>query len=146
MVMFFELMLHQIIKPEQNKDDDFDINNVKLPKNVDYEPEEEEEEKHLINFSSLNCTFVKTRGENLLSEIQKIKSKDVTNPIISVRSSLRNSSLSLVDTENIKTVFEDYNVVRFSCQYIRAAAEAFGLCLFTPDRSEEHTSELQSQR
>lgn len=115
MVMFFELMLHQIIKPEQNKDDDLDINNVKLPKNVDYEPEEEEEEKHLINFSSLNCTFVKTRGENLLSEIQKIKSKDVTNPIISVRSSLRNSSLSLVDTENIKTVFEDYNVVRFSC-------------------------------
>ena len=115
MVMFFELMLHQIIKPEQNKDEELDINNVKLPKNVDYEPEEEEEEKHLINFSSLNCTFVKTRGENLLSEIQKIKSKDVTNPIISVRSSLRNSSLSLVDTENIKTVFEDYNVVRFSC-------------------------------
>lgn len=115
MIMFFELILHQIINLEKEKAEELDINNVKLPKNVDFEPEEEDEEKHLINFSSINCTFIKSRSENLLQEFAKIRAKEITNPVISVRSNERNSKLSLIKTEDIKAIYEDYNVVRFSC-------------------------------
>ena len=75
MVMFFELVLHQIIQPEEEKEKTIDANKVKLPKNVDFEPEEEIDEEKLINFDSLNCTFIKIKtSQILLSQyVQQIK-------------------------------------------------------------------------
>lgn len=113
MVMFFELILHRIIKEEEEKV--FDVNNVKLPKNVDFEPEEEIDEEKLINFESLNCTFLKARQENLCTEFEKIMAKNLTNPIISVRSSIRNGSLALLGEEQFQNVFNGYNIVRLVC-------------------------------
>ena len=113
MVMFFELILHQIIKPQKEKK--IDINKISLPKNVDYEPEEEQDDSLLINFKSLNCTFMKAKQPNLLNEIAKIKNKNITNPIISVRSTDRDGKLRLISTEQIQEIFSDYNAVRFSC-------------------------------
>lgn len=113
MVMFFELILHQIIKLEKEKQPD--INSVKLPQNVDYEPEEEPDEKQLINFSSLNCTFLRAKADTLLNEFEKIHSQNITNPIISIRSADRLGKLSMIETEDIHKIFSEYNVVRFSC-------------------------------
>lgn len=115
MVMFFELVLHKIITPEDESEKSVDANKVKLPKNVDFEPEEEVDEEHLINFESLNCTFVKTRQDSLVDELSKIASKTEQNPVISVRSTDRNGKLTLISNEQAEQIFEGTNVVRFSC-------------------------------
>ena len=115
MVMFFELVLHKIITPEDESEKAVDANKVKLPKNVDFEPEEEVDEEHLINFESLNCTFVKTRQDSLVDELSKIASKTEQNPVISVRSTDRNGKLTLISNEQAEQIFEGTNVVRFSC-------------------------------
>lgn len=113
MVMFFELILHRIIKEEEEKV--LDVNNVKLPKNVDFEPEEEIDDEKLINFESLNCTFTRAGQETLCSEIEKIVVKNMSNPIISVRSSVRNGRLALLGDEQLRSLFDGYNIVRLSC-------------------------------
>ncbi len=113
MVMFFELILHQIIKPRKEKK--IDANKITLPKNIDYEPDEEEDESNLINFKSLNCTFIKAKQQNLLNEISKIHNKNIQNPIISVRSSQRDGKLCLISIDEITSLFADCNVVRFAC-------------------------------
>ena len=115
MVMFFELILHQIIQHEEDTEKTVDANKVKLPKNVDFEPEEEVDEEKLINFDSLNCTFIKTRQDTLSEELAKIASKEINNPIISVRSDDRNGKLSLISTEKLEQIFEGSNIIRFSC-------------------------------
>ena len=115
MIMFFELVLHKIIQPETETEKTIDANKVKLPKNVDFEPEEEIDEEKLINFDSLNCTFIKTRQEALADELSKVAAKGVSNPIISVRSSDRNGKLALVKNEQIEKIFEGFNVIRFTC-------------------------------
>lgn len=112
MVMFFELILHQLVNIE--KEEEVDINNMQLPKNVDFEPEEEKDE-NLINFSSLNCTFLKAKNETLLNEIAKIHSQGVKNPIISVKSSAQNAKLALVKISDIENIYKDFQVLRFSC-------------------------------
>ena len=113
MVMFFELILHQIIKPQKEKK--IDINKISLPKNIDYEPEEEKDDEFLINFKSLNCTFLKTNQQNLLNEISKICEKNISNPIISVRSTDRAGKLNLISTKDIQDIFSEYNTIRFTC-------------------------------
>ena len=113
MVMFFELILHQIIKPRKEKK--IDINKITLPKNIDYEPDEEEDESNLINFKSLNCTFIKTKQQNLLNEIAKIHNKNIQNPIISVRSSQRDGKLCLISIDEITSLYADCNVIRLTC-------------------------------
>ena len=115
MVMFFELVLHKIIQHEEDTEKTVDANKVKLPKNVDFEPEEEVDEEKLINFDSLNCTFIKTRQDTLSEELEKIASKEINNPIISVRSDDRNGKLSLISTEKLEQIFEGSNIIRFSC-------------------------------
>lgn len=124
MVMFFELVLHQIIKPEQEELPE--SNNIKLPKNIDFEPDEEIEDEQLINFSSLNCTFRRVKQSALIKEIEKFAAKNIQNPIVSIRSEERLGKLSLISKEEIQRIFPDYNAVRFSCpknnKYI-----AFGL-------------------
>ena len=115
MVMFFELVLHKIIQHEEDTEKTVDANKVKLPKNVDFEPEEEVDEEKLINFDSLNCTFIKTRQDILSEELEKIASKEINNPIISVRSDDRNGKLSLISTEKLEQIFEGSNIIRFSC-------------------------------
>lgn len=126
MVMFFELVLHQIIQPEEEKEKTIDANKVKLPKNVDFEPEEEIDEEKLINFDSLNCTFIKTRQDSLSEELQKIKDKNITNPIIAVRSTDKNGKLSLISQEQLEKIFEDTKIIRFSCS-INNKYNAYGL-------------------
>lgn len=113
MVMFFELILHQLIKLEEESE--VDINAVKLPKNVDFEPEEEIDESYLINFTNLNCTFLKAKNETLLTEIEKIYSQAIENPIISIKGKQSTGKLALVDTKDIQNIYKDYNVMRFSC-------------------------------
>lgn len=113
MVMYFELILHKIIKLEKEQKSIEQA--VKLPKNLDYEPEEEPDEGKLINFSGLNCTFLKVKQENLLSEIEKIKNKNVQNPIISIKGEDRSTKLSIISIEQLQNIFNDSNVVRFSC-------------------------------
>lgn len=115
MVMFFELILHKIISNEDITEKVVDANKVKLPKNVDFEPEEDIDNEQLINFDSLNCTFVKARQDNIEDELLKIVSKGQTNPIISIRSSQRNGKLSLIHNENIEKIFDGSNIIRFSC-------------------------------
>lgn len=114
MVMFFELILHQLVKLEDEAE--IDVNDVKLPENVDFEPEEELDDSHLINFSSLNCTFLKAKNETLLTEIEKIHSQTIENPIIAIKGKSETGKLALVETKDIQNIYKDYNVVRFSCQ------------------------------
>ena len=113
MVMFFELILHKIIKLEKEKELESTV--IKLPQNIDYEPEEDIDDEKLINFSGLNCTFVKAKNETLLSEIEKIKENTQQNPIISVKGNSRSGKLALVATEEIQKIYEDSKVVRFTC-------------------------------
>ncbi len=115
MIMFFELVLHKIIQQETETEKTVDVSKVKLPKNVDFEPEEEVDDENLINFDSLNCTFIKTRQDTLLEELAKIAEKQITNPIISIRSTDRNGKLSLVETPQLEKIFEGSRIVRFSC-------------------------------
>ena len=115
MIMFFELVLHKIIQQETETEKTVDVSKVKLPKNVDFEPEEEVDDENLINFDSLNCTFIKTRQDTLLEELAKIAEKQITNPIISIRSTDRNGKLSLVETQQLEKIFEGSRIVRFSC-------------------------------
>ena len=115
MVMFFELVLHKLISHEEETEKAIDANKVKLPKNIDFEPEEEVDEEQLINFDSLNCTFVKTRQDNLKEELSKIAAKCNTNPIISIRSTQRNGKLALIQNSQLEQIFEGCNVIRFSC-------------------------------
>lgn len=113
MVMFFELVLHKIIKEEEEKV--LDVNNVKLPKNVDFEPDEEVDEEKLINFESLNCTFTRAKQETFLTELEKIMAQRYANPIISVRSSVRSGKLSLFNEKHLRDSLQGYNVVRLTC-------------------------------
>ncbi len=115
MVMFFELVLHKIIQPEEETEKTIEVNQVKLPKNIDFEPEEEVDDEQLINFDSLNCTFLRAKQENIATELEKIAAKNMLNPIISVRSEERLGKLALCDNDKLKEVFSDYNLIRFSC-------------------------------
>lgn len=113
MVMFFELILHKIIKLEKEKE--LDINNVDLPKNVDYEPEEEIDDANLINFTNLNCTFMSAKDETLLNEIEKIKNKNIINPIISIKGDSRCGKLALISTQQLQNIYNEHNIIRFAC-------------------------------
>lgn len=113
MVMFFELILHKIIKLEKEKE--VDSNLIKLPERVDYVPEEEADESALINFSGLNCTFLRAKGETLKGEIEKIKNKNIQNPIIAIKGEERIGKLELLSNSDIQSIFNDSNIVRFSC-------------------------------
>ena len=113
MVMFFELEWHKIVKLEQNENTEANL--LKLPPNVDYVPEEEIDESELINFKGLNCTFLKAKGETILQEIEKINTKNITNPIISIKSDSKNSILSLIKEEEIQQIFNNHKILRFSC-------------------------------
>ncbi len=115
MIMFFELVLHKIIKLEKEEENEQNVMN--LPPNIDWEPEEEVNEASLINFKSLNCTFIKAKGENLLNELEKISGKNVTNPIISVKSETKYSFLHFITDEELKNIFPDSRLIRFSCTY-----------------------------
>lgn len=112
MVMFFELILSKILKTEREKEET--PKNIQLPKNIDFEPTEEVDEMQLINFSGLHCTFLKSKNENLIKEITKIREKGITNPIVSVKCPLKYGKLSLISKEDIKEIYSDYEIIRFS--------------------------------
>lgn len=113
MVMFFELILHKLIKLEKEKEEDKNL--IKLPQNVDFVPEEETDESALINFSGLNCTFLRAKGETILNEIEKIKNKNVENPVISIKGDARSGKLALLSDNDLQKVYSGHNIVRFSC-------------------------------
>lgn len=114
MVMFFELMLPQIIKAEQ-EEEAVDGNLVELPKNLDFEPEEDVDEKRLINFSNLHCSFLKSKYELLPAELSKIINSEVKNPIIAVKSSLRAGGLTGLYRSDFESLFPNTRVCRFAC-------------------------------
>lgn len=120
MIMYFELILSKLLKQEQEKE--LDINEVKLPKNTEYEPEEEIDDEILINFQDLHCTFLKTKTTNLHKELEKIQGKNIQNPIISVHSSKRLGKLANITTDEIKQIFNDSQVFRFSCSSLNKFA------------------------
>ena len=122
MVMFFELVLQKIIKLEKKKD----LKAVELPKYADYEPEEDTDESVLINFSGLNCTFLKTKEESVISELKKIKNKNIQNPIVSLKGDKRNVKLSNISNSSLEEIFEGCKVIRFSC-FDRNKYCAYGL-------------------
>ena len=123
MVMFFELMLSKIIKPEDKKELK---KAVKLPKYADYVPEEEPDESVLINFSGLNCTFSRAKEESVTAELRKINAKNTQNPIISIKGDERKEKLSELSNETLSNVFEGCKIVRFSC-FDKNKYSAFGL-------------------
>lgn len=112
MVMFFELILSSIIKLEEEKEESFAVD---LPKNISYEPEDESENQNLINFSSLNCSFIKVKYDNLLDEMTRIINSDVKNPIISVKGADRTGRLWNISKEAMAVNFQTSSVFRFSC-------------------------------
>ena len=113
MIMYFELVLSKLLTKEKEKD--FDINEIKLPKNTDFEPAEEIDDEILINFQDLHCTFIKTKNTNLAKELQKINDKNIANPIISVHSAKRLGKLANISTDELKQIFNDSQIYRFSC-------------------------------
>ena len=123
MVMFFELVLSKIIKPEDKKELK---KAVKLPKYADYVPEEEPDESVLINFSGLNCTFSRAKEESVTAELRKINAKNTQNPIISIKGDERKEKLSELSNETLSNVFEGCKIVRFSC-FDKNKYSAFGL-------------------
>ena len=123
MVMFFELVLSKIIKPEDKKELK---KAVKLPKYADYVPEEEPDESVLINFSGLNCTFSRAKEESVTAELRKINAKNPQNPIISIKGDERKEKLSELSNETLSNIFEGCKIVRFSC-FDKNKYSAFGL-------------------
>ena len=123
MVMFFELVLSKIIKPEDKKELK---KAVKLPKYADYVPEEEPDESVLINFSGLNCTFSRAKEESVTAELRKINAKNPQNTIISIKGDERKEKLSELSNETLSNVFEGCKIVRFSC-FDKNKYSAFGL-------------------
>lgn len=113
MVMFFELILHKLIKI--NKEKKIDVDKMQLPQNAQFEPIDEPEDENLIDFSSLHCSFLRAKGENLLDKLKDIHSQNVKNPIISIKSDKIYNTLSLVSNEVLQSVFNDYQIIRFSC-------------------------------
>ncbi len=113
MVMFFELILHKLIKLE--KEEQTDENIIRLPKNLDYEPEEYADDESLINFSSLNCSFLKTSEEGLLGKLEEIAEQGVENPIVAICGNKKSSKLALTSTEDLSAIWEGHKIVRFSC-------------------------------
>ncbi|MBS4759433.1 MAG: hypothetical protein KHX03_01890 [Clostridium sp.] len=113
MIMFFELVLHQLIKLEKNKDEEAqDV--IKLPKNVDYEPEEEADEA-LINFSGLHCTFLKSKNEEIPEKLAKIHEQTPENIIITISGNERSGKLAQLSTKTIQNIFDGMNILRFAC-------------------------------
>ena len=123
MVMFFELVLSKIIKPEDKKELK---KAVKLPKYADYVPEEEPDESVLINFSGLNCTFSRAKEESVTAELRKINAKNPQNTIISIKGDERKEKLSELSNETLSNIFEGCKIVRFSC-FDKNKYSAFGL-------------------
>lgn len=113
MVMFFELILSKLIKIEQEID--VDAEQIKLPKNVDYEPNEDYLNEKLISFKGLNCSFIYAKSTKLEKELIKIASKKMSSPLISVRSDEMLGRLSTIQTNVIRDIFSDYEVCRISC-------------------------------
>lgn len=113
MIMFFELILAQLIKLEQEKD--IEAEQVKLPKNIDYVPNEDYLNEQLISFKGLNCSFIYAKSTKLEKELEKIASKQMLNPLISVRSDERLGKLDSVRTQIIRDIFKDYQICRISC-------------------------------
>ncbi len=123
MVMFFELILSSIIKLEDEKKEEAYA--VKLPKNIAFEPEEETDNRNLINFSSLNCSFIKVKYDSLLDEMTRIINSDVKNPIICVKSSDKTGRLWNISVESMQERFQTQSVYRFTCP-MEAKYEPFG--------------------
>ena len=114
MVMFFELLLPSLIKIEEEEDLP-EGNFVDIPKKLEFEPDEIEDEK-LLNFSSLHCSFLKAKYDTLLDELSRIiNNETLKNPIIAVKSSLRAGNLSGLYQKDFEKAFNDYKVCRFSC-------------------------------
>ena len=113
MVMFFELVLQKLVKLEKEEEQE-DPNLIKLPKNVDFEPEEESPEE-LINFSSLHCSFLKAKSSNLLDTLSEIYAQQLENPIITVCGNERSAKLSLTSNQQLEQAFPETNIIRFAC-------------------------------
>lgn len=123
MVMFFELILSNIIKLEEEKEEENLA--VTLPKNIAFEPEEETDNQNLINFSSLNCSFIKTKYDSLLDEMTRIINSDMKNPIICVKSPNKTGRLWNISREKMAENFQTQSVYKFSCPQ-QAKYEPFG--------------------
>lgn len=113
MVMFFELVLHKLIK--LNKEKTVDVDKMQLPQNAQFEPSDEPEDDNLIDFTSLHCSFWRAKGENLLDKLKEVHSRNHKNPIVSIKSDNIYNTLSLVSNEVLQSVFDDYKIVRFCC-------------------------------
>lgn len=113
MVMYFELILHKIIHLKQEKD--IETSSIDLPKNLDYEPEEDIEDKNLITFKNLNCSFIRAKGENIKQKLTEIETTGIQNPIVSIKREKKYSILQTITTKELESIFKNHEIKRFSC-------------------------------
>lgn len=113
MVMFFELVLHKLIKI--NKEKKLDVEKMELPQSAQFEPLDDPEDENLIDFTSLHCSFWRAKGENLLERLKDIHSQNLKNPIVSIKADKIYNTLSNIPSDILQSIFDDYKIVRFSC-------------------------------
>ena len=111
MVMFFELVLSKLINLEEKEENSA----LELPKRVDFIPEEEENDEKLIDFSSLTCSFLKVKHENILNKITEIFAKGIKNPIVCVKGDDRSGRLMNINCEITPEILNCAKTVRFGC-------------------------------
>lgn len=124
MIMFFELILTKLIKIEPEQDLEFE--EIKLPQNIDYEPDEKYLNEQLIHFKALNCSFIYTKQTKLIKDLQKIAQKDLNTPIISIRSPQRLGKLGLTDLNQLQEIFTNSQLCRITCSPLNKY-NAYGL-------------------
>lgn len=124
MIMFFELILTHLIQTDRQ--DETEAEEIKLPVSIDFEPDESQENELLINFKTLNCTFIYSKQNKLENEFIKIAKKQINTPIISIRSPEELGKLGLIETDKIRTIFKEYKIHRLSCSPLNKY-NAYGL-------------------
>lgn len=111
MVMFFELLLSKLI----NLDKEEENSALELPKRVDFVPDENENDEKLIDFSTLTCSFVKVKHENLVTKLSEIFNMDIKNPIVCLKGEERTGRLLNISKEFTPQILNCEKTVRFSC-------------------------------
>ena len=111
MIMFFELILSKLINLEKKEEDSA----LELPKRVDFVPDEDDNDEKLIDFSSLTCSFLKVKHENILNKITEIFNKNIKNPIVCVKGNDRGGRLYGINGEISEQTLNCAKIVRFGC-------------------------------
>ena len=124
MVMFFELMIGQLISQEKDSTNEAEL--INLPEYVDFVPKEDYLNQQLIEYIALHCSFIYSQQTKIVNDLKDIASKQPMNPIISVRSNDRLGKLYSLQTSVLQEIFADYKICRFSCSDLNKYS-AYGL-------------------